>query len=82
MFQYRQILARMRQGDTDRDIARARLMGRRKAGELRSLAAERGYRGSYSPVYRMIAAIRAVLPPDATVPLLFAPAEAAQVAHP
>ncbi len=35
MFQYRQILARMRQGDADRDIARARLMGRRKAGELR-----------------------------------------------
>jgi transposase len=139
MFQYRQILARMRQGDTDRDIARSRLMGRRKAGKLRELAWERGwleagaalpedaqiaaaigearraastissvephraiverwlsqgvsgvaihaalkrehgYRGSYSSVYRMIAAIRAALPPDATAPLSFAPAEAAQV---
>jgi len=38
MFQYRQILARMRQGDTDREIARTRLMGRRKAAELRELA--------------------------------------------
>ncbi len=35
MFQYRHILVRMRQGDTDRDIARARLMGRRKARALR-----------------------------------------------
>ncbi len=139
MFQYRQILARMRQGDTDREIARAGLMGRRKAAELRELAWERRwlepssplpedaeihaavgearqaastisslephrglierwfaqgvpgtamhaalkrehhYRGSYSSVYRMIAAIRAELPPQATVPLAFAPAEAAQV---
>ena len=29
-YQYRQILVRLRQGDTDRQIARARLMGRRK----------------------------------------------------
>ena len=139
MFQYRQILVRMRQGDTDREIARARLMGRRKAAELREVAWERkwldpatalpedveiaaalgearraastisslephralverwfaqgvpgtamhaalkrehGYTGSYSSVYRMIAAIRAALPPQATVPLVFAPAEAAQV---
>ena len=34
MFQYRQVLVRMRQGDSDRDIKRARLMGRRKAAEL------------------------------------------------
>lgn len=139
MYQYRQILVRMRQGDSDRDIARARLMGRRKAAELREVAWERrwlepgtalpedadiaaalgearrasstisslaphralverwfaqgipgtamhaalkrehGYGGSYSSVYRMIAAIRAALPPQATVPLAFAPAEAAQV---
>lgn len=139
MYQYRQILVRMRQGETDREIARARLTGRRKAAELRQLAWERrwlepgtalpedaeiaaalgearraastissvephrtiverwlaqgvsgvaihaalkrehGYRGSYSSVYRMIAAIRAALPPEATVPLSFTPAEAAQV---
>jgi hypothetical protein len=29
VFEYRQVLARMRQGDSDRDIARAGLMGRR-----------------------------------------------------
>ena len=43
MFQYRQVLVRMRQGDTDRDIARARLMGRRKCALLRELASARGW---------------------------------------
>mgnify|MGYP000374336623 CR=1 FL=1 len=139
MFQYRQVLVRMRQGDTDREIARARLMGRRKAAHLREVAGERGwlgpaaalpddeaiaaaigqarrakstissaephrtlverwvgqgvsgvaihaalkrehgYTGSYSSVYRMLVAMNATRPPDATVPLYFAPAEAAQV---
>jgi transposase len=139
MFQYRQVLVRLRQGDTDRDIARSGLMGRRKVGDLRELATRagwlaaeailpddqaivqalgaarrakstissvepfrelvrgwteqavsgvaihaalkrnHGYTGSYSSVYRMVAAMRAALPPEATVPLLFAPAEAAQV---
>jgi transposase len=40
MFQYRQVLARMRQGDSDRDITRAWLMGRRKAAQLRLAAIE------------------------------------------
>src|SRR3989442_7880122 len=40
MFQYRQVLARMRQGDSDRDIARARLMGRKNAAQLRLAAIE------------------------------------------
>ncbi len=139
MFQYRQVLVRLRQGDSDRDIARARLMGRPKVATFRALAAaqgwlsaeaplpddatiaaavgqarrarstistvephralverwaaqgiagvaihsalcrEHGYRGSYSAVRRMLASIRASLPPDVTVPLTFAPAEAAQV---
>jgi transposase len=43
MFQYRQVLVRLRQGDTDRDIARARLMGRPKSAQLRALAASRGW---------------------------------------
>jgi len=38
MFQYRHILSRMRSGDSDRDLARAGAIGRRKAGELRHLA--------------------------------------------
>lgn len=139
MFQYRQVLVRMRQGDSDRDIKRARLMGRPKAAELRALATERGwldaaallpedaeiaaalgahrraastisglephraiierwfaqgvsgvaihaalrrergFAGSYSAVRRMLAALRAALPPDTTVPLVFAPGEAGQV---
>jgi transposase len=139
MFQYRQVLVRMRQGDTDREIARAGLMGRPKAARLRAIAAdqgwldaqaplpedaaiaavlgaarrarstistvepyralverwaasdvsgvvihaalvrEHGYRGSASSVYRMLGRIGASRPPEATVPLNFAPAEAAQV---
>jgi len=43
MFEYRQVLVRMRQGDTDRQIARAGLMGRRKAGEVRAGARSRGW---------------------------------------
>ena len=139
MFQYRQVLVRLRQGDTEREIARSGLMGRPKVKELRALAEregwlapeaalpedqaiaqalgaarcsrstvssvepfralverwagqsvsgvaihaalrrEHGYAGSYSSVYRMLRAIQAALPPQATVPLVFAPAEAAQV---
>lgn len=139
MFQYRQVLVRLRQGDTEREIARAGLMGRPKVKELRALAEREGwlapeaalpedeaivralgaarrarstisgvepfrelvrqwasqgvcgtaihaalkrshgYTGSYSSVYRMLCTLRAALPADATVPLAFAPAEAAQV---
>lgn len=43
MYQYRFVLARMQRGDTDRELARSRYMGRRKLGELRQLAAERGW---------------------------------------
>ena len=43
MFQYRQVLVRMRQGDSDRDIARTRLMGRNKAARFRVLAAAQGW---------------------------------------
>ena len=43
MFEYRQVLRRMRLGDTDRAIARAGLMGRRKAAVLRRQAEEAGW---------------------------------------
>lgn len=43
MYQYRQVLARMRAGDTDRDIARGRLMGRQKLARLRILAIRQGW---------------------------------------
>ena len=39
IFQYRQVLARLPQGDSDRDIARSRLMGRPKVAALCGLAA-------------------------------------------
>ncbi|MBP8184154.1 MAG: transposase, partial [Rhodoferax sp.] len=40
MFQYRQALVRMRLGDSDRQIAAARIMGRRTAARLRELGTE------------------------------------------
>ena len=43
MFQYRAVLVRLRQGDSDRDIARARLMGRAKVAALRALAMREGW---------------------------------------
>lgn len=139
MHQYRAVVVRLRQGDSDRDIARARLMGRTKVARFRALAAqqgwlaaevalpedaaiaavlgtakrarstvstvepyreivarwsaqkisgvaihaalcrEHGYTGSSSAVYRMLDRIVGERAPDATVPLEFAPGEAAQV---
>ncbi len=43
MFEFHQVLTRMRLGDTDRAIARAGLMGRRKAAALRRLAEAAGW---------------------------------------
>ncbi len=43
MYQYRQVICRMRLGESDRTIARAGLMGRRKAAELREIAHEQGW---------------------------------------
>ena len=139
MFQYRQVLVRMRAGDTVREIARSGLMGRDKLGALRAMAQaqgwldagadvpddetivaalatprrasstissvepyravvqrwfdagvqgraihaalkrEHGFGGSYSAVIRMLHQLRGEVPPDVTVRLCFAPAEAAQV---
>jgi hypothetical protein len=43
MFQYRQVLVRLRAGDTVREIARSGLMGRDKLGELRTAAVAQGW---------------------------------------
>ncbi len=50
MFEYRQVLTRMRLGDTDRAIARAGLMGRRKARELRQAAEAAGWLDPAKPL--------------------------------
>ena len=42
MFQYRQALLRLRQGDSEREIARSGLMGRPKAASFRALAQRQG----------------------------------------
>lgn len=43
MYEYRQVLQRMRQGDTDRAISRSKLMGRKKARKVRAVAKEKGW---------------------------------------
>ena len=50
MFQYRAVLVRLRQGDSERDIARARLMGRRKVAAFRALAVRRGWLNPDTPL--------------------------------
>ena len=49
MFEYRQVLTRMRLGDTDRAIARAGPMGRRKAAQLRRTAEAAGWLDVVTP---------------------------------
>jgi transposase len=43
MFQYQQILFHMRSGESDRDLSRAGVVGRRKAGEIRKQAIAHGW---------------------------------------
>ena len=50
MFEYRQVLTRMRLGDTDRAIARAGLMGRRKLAQLRRTAEAAGWLDDATPL--------------------------------
>lgn len=50
MFQYRQVLVLLRQGDPDRAIARSRLMGRRKVAAFRALCQQRGWLEPNTPL--------------------------------
>jgi transposase len=65
MFHYRQVLVRMRQGDSDRDIARSKTMGRKKLAQIRCVAAARGWLAPEAP-----------LPDDASLAALFVRKEA------
>lgn len=60
MYQYRQVLVRMRQGDADRDIERSGLMGRKKLSRLRKTALDRGWLTAERP-----------LPEDAELAVVF-----------
>lgn len=50
MFQYRQILVRMRMGESNRAIAQSGLMGRKKAQKLRDTALEHGWLDTLIPL--------------------------------
>ena len=50
MFEYRQVLTRMRLGDADRAIARVGLMGRRKVAQLRGTAEAAGWLDVATPL--------------------------------
>ncbi|MEW8232497.1 MAG: hypothetical protein AB2745_19405 [Candidatus Thiodiazotropha endolucinida] len=52
MFEYRQVLVRMRLGDSDRALAKAGLIGRPKAKTLLQLAESRG--STRTSPYRMM----------------------------
>ena len=50
MYQIRQVIVRMRLGESDRTIARAGLMGRKKARAVRTLAQQQGWLDVAHPV--------------------------------
>ena len=50
MYEYRAVLVRMRQGDSDRAIARSGLMGRSKVRRFRALADLHGWLESGNPL--------------------------------
>ena len=50
MFECHQVLVRMQQGDSDRDIARANLMGRKKLTTMQRQAEARGWLDPAQPL--------------------------------
>ena len=50
MYEFRQILSRMRLGASDRQIAKAGLIGRVKAGEVRTIAQSHGWLNPQNPL--------------------------------
>lgn len=61
VFHYRQVLTRMRQGDSDRDIARSKTTGRKKIAQVRETAQQQGWLDPGTP-----------LPDDARLAAIFA----------
>ncbi len=50
MFQYRSVLAQIRRGASDRELARSHTMGRRKLAQFRALAAVQGWLDAEAPL--------------------------------
>jgi len=50
MYDYRQIIHRIRMGQTDREIARTKIIGRVKCGRIRAMALEKGWLASEGPL--------------------------------
>jgi transposase len=63
MYEYRQVLVRMRQGDSDREIARSQLMGRAKAAALRATASAHGWLDPQQPLPDDAALAKVLAPP-------------------
>jgi transposase len=66
MYEYRQVIARMRMGESDRRIARAGLMGRTKVSQARAIALAEGWLTAESPLPddAAIAAVLSRKPPE------------------
>ncbi|MFZ5759598.1 MAG: hypothetical protein ACOY32_08230 [Thermodesulfobacteriota bacterium] len=62
MYQFHQILSRMRLGDSDRDLARAKLIGRKKAARFRLVAEEQGWLNPTIPIPDMQQLAAALIP--------------------
>lgn len=50
MYDYRQIIHRIRMGQTDREIARTKTIGRTKCGQVRAIAQSQGWLAGESPL--------------------------------
>ncbi len=50
MFYFRQVIVRMRLGESDRAVSKTGLMGRRKLAEVRRVAQEQGWLNADSPL--------------------------------
>ena len=66
MYEYRQVLNRMRLGETDRAVARSGLMGREKAGAFRKLARDQGWLDPTGPLPDDATIARALQPSSST----------------
>jgi transposase len=77
MFQYRQVIHRMRMGESDRAIAKSRLMGRLKCAQVRAIAQENGWlaAGPLPEDAELAAALESGPPPNPTHQSLSLPYE-------